>query len=96
MLTITYSKEGKPNSDGKSRELAKEIVKKGQDYETSTESLIDAFRVMLYQMELSPEDIQYKYKGEIIPVDADGRFSHYPEGFCDQRDEFLDKLLGFK
>lgn len=94
MLTITYSKDGTPNSDGKSREFAKEILKKGKDYETSTESLIDAFRVMIYKMEISNKDVQFKYKGEIVPVDADGRFEQLPEGFLDGRDRLSMELLG--
>lgn len=68
----------------------------GEDYETSTESLVDSFRAMVSKKEISKDDVQFKFNGEIITMNKQGQLSNYPEGFCDARDDLLDELLGLK
>lgn len=92
MITITYSENGIANADSKSLEIAKEILKKGEDYMTSTDSLIYAFRVLIKRGDISKNDIEFKYNGE--KVIGEGRET--PVGFADNLDNLLDELLDLK
>lgn len=90
MIKIIYSENGIANADSKSLEVAKSIIEKGEDYTTSTDSLIYAFRVLIKRGEISKDDIEFEYNGEKVI----GGGNKSPLGFADNLDNLLDELLG--
>lgn len=83
MITVKYSINGKSNADGLSIQLAKEIIREGKDYTTSTESLIDALRLMVAKGEIPKKNIQFVLKGKLVSVDDNGRYLNHPGEYSD-------------
>lgn len=79
---IEYYKRGAP--DGSNANM---ILPVGQ------ELVITAFRVAVKNKQLVPGDICVIFKGHFLPIDENGRFNHWPDGFCDVFDKLLDQLL---
>ena len=69
--------------------------------ETHSDHFMDGVRISVRENVLQPSSCAFHYfsrhgaVAEIVSpqVDADGRLSHWPEGFFDQHDENLSKLL---
>ena len=93
-MKLIYCKEGIANPDYLSETLAKELIdNRVEEYKTSTESLILAFRVLLHEKIINIKDIEIIYEGEKVKLFENGRITEWIEGFCDVADEFYNRLL---
>ena len=63
------------------------------DYTFGTFLFIDALRVEIREGRLQLEDVEFRYNGDIIQFDKDGRTPYWPEGFGDQVEKLLEKLI---
>lgn len=79
-------------ADGNALEVARRLI--GRTYiEVSTGLIIDWFRWMICTGEINADQVQFRFKGEILPHDEHGRISIWPEGFHDQTEKILSQLL---
>lgn len=102
MIIIEYSKYGIPNADLESEWLAREIYKRYTNYrsecdytyQTSTDSLITAFRTLIAEQEIPFDKVVFKFNNEILKVDKYGQLEKgYPKGFCDSLETLLFRLI---
>ena len=99
MLKIVYARYGKPYSDFCSLRLAKKIVNNYlNDYKekiinVSTSNIIVALRILVKRGMINYKEIIFEFEDELITIDSNGKLSHYPKGFIDWYDCFLDELL---
>jgi hypothetical protein len=59
----------------------------------ANELIITAFRVKVLSGEIPHTQIVFKFEDQIIKINKDGRLAHWPKGFCDHNDNYLDQLL---
>lgn len=98
MLTVEYCKEGEVVSDFDVVSFVQNIIqdlKQGVDKEikVSTSDVIHQIRLKVAQGGIRYDDIQFKYKDEILIVDKDGRMPHYPQGFADIDMDICDGIM---
>ena len=93
-----------PRGQTKLAELAARAASAGIQVfaETHSDHFIDGVRIAVRDELIAPEDTAFHYferdGSETVvtspQVDADGRLSHWPEGFFDQHEENLAQLIG--
>ena len=100
MLKIIYTEKGSSYNDFNLLEKAHEIIidyyqinKKDTTVHVSTSNIIEALRVLIKRGKISNDDIVFEFEGELIKSNARGKMSHYPKGFIDWYDYFLDEIL---
>jgi hypothetical protein len=62
---------------------------------TSSNLVVDSFRVQVARGEIDHKNLTFEYEGEIITVDRDVRLSHWPIGFCGHGDRALSEIVRF-
>jgi len=109
MIIIEYSPEGQAIADHQAEEFVRGLVTNmietkslidaelsdseaevNLETSVSTENVIFAARVLKKETGV---DIQFKFKGEILVPDKDGRLAECPDGFNDHFDHWLIRLL---
>jgi hypothetical protein len=98
MLKVIYTKYGDRYTDFDLLEMAKVLI---DDYKShmkeviyvSTSNIIIALRVLVKRGTIKHTDIIFEFNGEIITINSYGKMSHYPDGFIDWNELFLDELL---
>lgn len=105
MIIVEYTKHGIPNADIESEWLAMEIYKRKTEhqseddytYQTSTDSLITAFRTLIAEKQIPFDKVVFRFNGEILNIDEDGQLEKgYPKGFCDSEKKLLFRLIDAK
>ena len=98
MITIEYVERGVAISDfdiGKAVDSFCSIHKKTKEdaiYYIANDKIIDAMKLKVLEGEISHEDLQFKFNGEIIKVYNKGEIEKYPDGFCDHTTKMLFKM----
>ena len=93
-----------PRGQAKLAELAVRTALAGVQVivETHSDHFMDGVRVAVREGLIKPADVAFHYferpdgQKSVVKtpvIDEDGRLSHWPEGFFDQRDEALSRLL---
>lgn len=59
----------------------------------ATELVIHKLRERINAGVINPSDIQFMYNEEIVQHDRNGRFTHWPDGFCNNYGKILEKLI---
>lgn len=98
MLEIHYRQDGKAYCDFTLLQDAQNIILefingKSNKRIVSTGNIIDALRVLVSRGELSHKDICFVFNDEKIFLNESVQCSHYPNGFIDYEDKFLDEIL---
>ena len=57
------------------------------------ELIIYLIRCAVLEGKIPHQSIAFIYHGIVLNLNAEGRFSYYPPGFCAQFDNALDRLL---
>ncbi len=94
MLRITYdSMSPVAMPDGRCETMALELYLRSvapncfghplTEYITSSENLINAFRVLIKEKKINHAKIKFFFKGEEIHFNEHGRSDNWPKGFCD-------------
>lgn len=104
MITLIYSKEGIPINDFEIVNVVKSLIEKAKKedviFNTSSETVITAFRLEVKQKNISYEDIIIEYhnslKIERILLDKNAKCDVYPNGFCDLNIFLTHQLLKIK
>lgn len=102
MITIEYSKNGKPTSDFNTESLVLDVIKEylvsGKDkyINVSNELIIEFFRISILEGKIDNELIRFLYNGEYIHPNEDGKIDHWPKGFCNHSLSALERLLACK
>lgn len=70
-------------------------VRHGKDIELkySTSNIFTAFRVAIKENRISKDDIRFKFRGELISYDKNGRSEQWPDGFLDLEADLLERLF---
>ncbi len=89
-LIVIYDSENGPTlPDSKYRTAAENVALDFTNGEASVEVLtgsadfIDELRIQVLRHNLKPTELEFHYKEHVMTVNAKGRMSHWPEGFCD-------------
>lgn len=61
---------------------------------TSQEMMINYVRLAICTGKISCDNVEFRFKGNIIFADRYGHLDWWPDGFCDYNDKILEKLLG--
>lgn len=93
MIRITYSKDGKSNPDAKSEKLALMLHEYKNNYTTSTNSLITAFRMLIAEGKIPHDEIVFVYEEEELTSNEYGTLNKFPEGFCDVELNLLFRIM---
>lgn len=101
MLIIEYDAEnGCACSDGNVDSFVARVLDhlpsvKGGDYRvvTANETIITGFRIAIVEGKIPVDAIQFEFRGEVLVHHANGKFEHWPLGFCDTISRQLDRLL---
>ena len=96
MITIEYSPTGIPIADGALNWwLSHVLTHKNEDrlFEVATGLCIDAVRLAIHEGKIDHNNIQFKYKDQIILSDRFGSLDSWPDGFNDTLDKILYKLM---
>jgi hypothetical protein len=59
----------------------------------STSNIFTEFRVAIKEGRISPTDIRFKFNGELIEYDKNGRSENWPDGFLDYEHKLLERML---
>jgi hypothetical protein len=89
MITIKYDKNGTPIADMQAEDFVRQLLD-GAKVSVSTGNVIEAARCLVKEEGL---EVQFEFEGEILTPNKDGRFLHWPDGFCDYWDGWLGRLL---
>ena len=60
----------------------------------STENVIYATRVLIKDGKLDYRLVEFYHDDIVITTDINGKINHYPKGFNERVDIWLDKLIG--
>ena len=94
MKTVVYDPiNGEAIPDGSVMDFALNLPEKGI-VTVSNEIVFLAIRVLIIREQLDYKDIQFMYKEEVLSVNEKGRPSHWPNGFCDLSEQFLEAIFG--
>ena len=98
MLIIEYRRDGISISDFDypfwMGEVKHRIERKtGNELAVSTETLINAVRVAIAEGKIKPEDVAFKFNGEILHVNEYGALENWPRGFCDANLVLSERIL---
>lgn len=95
MLTVIYDAvNGDPVADGLAEKYAMHHCTQGStEVKVCNSIAVDAFRVMVVRGVIAHTDIQFKYEGEIIPVENNAWLKLWPKGFCDHTRNFLCEIM---
>lgn len=101
MIIVEYAKHGIPNADLESEWLARQIYNRyisyrselDYTYQTSTESLVTAFRMLIAEGVISHEEIQFEFDGEILKPLPDGQLEKFTKGFCDAELDMMFRII---
>lgn len=95
MKTIEYHPtEGEPITDGTARERVMSFLRSDTDYvKVGSEVFILWARVMVHDRRFPHDQLRFLYRNQPIPIDRNGRLPEHPDGFCDQWDTALSRLL---
>jgi len=100
MLTVEYdSMNGIVCSDGMVEHQTNAELqifrswKKDREIMTTNFLMVTYLRVLVSRGDIKPDEIRFKFGDDIITCDKNGRLSHWPKGFCDMWDNYLDELL---
>lgn len=104
MLKIIYHPTlGAAVPDGRLEQTVADIIRRyhldndKNIYLTSSELLIDAFRVAVVEGQINCKDIVFSYNNEEdIRVDNYGTLSDYPQGFLETHNGLLFRLIKFR
>jgi hypothetical protein len=98
-LIINYDPLGKAVSDGKVYSYVKnlaviaETCEKPMKITVGSSMVIEEIRALIFEGELSHEDIIFKFKEEELLIDRFGTPTHWPVGFCDIYGKTLRRLI---
>jgi hypothetical protein len=85
---------GKVCADGAAVDAARLIMSDGRtEVEVSTGLIIDAVRVMLVTGEISVDEVEFQFEGEVLPHTEVGRITNWPNGFNDTMEGLLMQIL---
>ena len=102
MLTVIYAPAQAVNliPDGYVQECAAQLAarmrasaKPDQVFTTCQETVVAAIRLAVKRGDIHHAAIQFAFKDELIAIDAEGRLSTWPEGFCDASDRIVAGLI---
>lgn len=94
-LIVNYNSEyGIAVADGKTREAILWYYQERPTMVTvGTQCMIYAARVLIKQGLISHDQIEFRFGDIVIKHYPDGRFDHWPSGFCDVEETFLLELI---
>ncbi len=92
-MKITYEQTGgKLASDGEVLDVAMRILRADEDCVVSSGLLVDAIRLMVKES-INEFDVEFVFRGELLPVNRQGRLPHHPWGFADACEKILCRLI---
>lgn len=95
MKTIEYSEHGHAYSDHQAEEAARSFLLGNDEYvHVSTENFCTAVRVLIREQVIAHDQVQFLFQNEYIAPARSGGLTHWPFGFCDKTDKWLERLLG--
>lgn len=89
MITINYCKNGIPMSDFEARQYVSNIIKEFHEFkttfniETSSENVVNSFRLAIVEDKISINEIIFKYENNVLQLTEYGTFETFPKGFID-------------
>ena len=94
-MKVTYICTGAPSSDFSVLERARIHWMLGKDIETSSQILLEAFRVLVKRGEIPPYNngVIFVFKGEEILIKRNGETTCTIDGFCDALTNLLFELI---
>jgi hypothetical protein len=104
MLTIEYKEGGIAVADKHAEQSARRVWKSYEDSKAamrvdidhlvySTINIVTAFRMLVAEGLIPHNDIEFKYKDELLKLDKLGQFiGGYPIGFWDTERDFLKRM----
>lgn len=94
MKTIVYVKGGKAVSDFDVEEVFQLLINcYGERYSFSTTSIFHRIRLGIVRDEISHEDYQFEFDGEIIDINEYGAITNWPEGFLEDVARLFEQIL---
>jgi len=83
--------------DGRVKEVVDNIVSfndQRTEVTVSNELVVDELRLRVCRGEINHGDVVFRFNGQDLPVDRDGRFTvKIPKGFCDLGIDILEGIL---
>lgn len=98
-LVISYMEAGLTIADIKVMKWAEELAEifhKGTVSclrIVSNAAMVDAIRLLIAKGVLDYKEVVFRYEGKDIKPNRYGMIVHWPNGFCDSRDNILEDLL---
>ena len=93
-MIIEYCSDGMAVPDHKVESLISMLVSADSGYiKVSTENVIYGTRAMIARGRISHEQIAFRFNGEDLKPNKEGRLVSWPFGFADYVDTWLDQLL---
>lgn len=106
MITIKYSPDGVSVPDIEIEQFVRDLIEEEKNAEekakftfepdVNLETSVSTANVITMARVLKKEEgiaVQFKFKGEILTPDDDGRLENWPDGFCNFFDKLLMRLL---
>ena len=104
MVIIEYSPDGKAIADAHAEQFVLDLVEQNDNdclsqkllvcpdlnVKVSTANVIFVSRCLIKEKGYR---FQYKFNDEIFEANKDGRLAYYPDGFADDIDDWLNRLL---
>jgi len=78
--------------------IIEDFFRKGRNDEVivGNSLIIDNFRLAIFEGRIGVNNIEFRFKDQLLIHDKDARFTDWPNGFCDYTERILEKLLNFK
>jgi hypothetical protein len=99
-LTVIYDPyEGMHCRDSEAKGIVDNIIgkffKDGRNIKVTvaTSLLIDNFRLYLHRRKIGVNNIEFKFRDQLLGHDENARLHPWPRGFCDYTERILEKLL---
>lgn len=100
-LVIAYEPEnGIPYSDAlteqRFREIVERLIEGPYDHAKtfpSTENFIYVARIAIRENWYPDVEYEFQFNHQVIPHNQNGKLEHWPKGFCDKTDDYLQRLL---
>ena len=102
-LIVIFDETGEAISDFKASDWADNAIatflrqKPVEDavFRVASALPIHYLRLRIMRGAISCEDVEFQFKGQILPPNKDGSVAHWPRGFCDHEEDVLLGLLGW-
>lgn len=99
-ITVIYDPKGGIScKDSEAESLVVDLIENffnaGRNLEVKlgTTLLVDYFRLYMCRGKIGANNIEFKFNDQILPHDDAGRFTNWPNGFCDYGKKVIAEIL---